>query len=63
MLGIRGYDLFLSVAIEYLFSLLIGSEDQQGIVDVDLVGESLFEVQLLVLPVGERIEKRGHDGG
>lgn len=51
----------LILSIECLIALLIRSQHEQRLIDIDLIGESLFQVEFFVLLIGQGVEKDGHD--
>ena len=51
----------LILSIECLIALLIRSQHEQRLIDINLVGKSLFQVEFFILLIGQGVEKDGHD--
>ena len=61
--AVRADHFVFGFLVEQLIALLVRREDQQRLIDVDLVGETLFQIQFFVLPIGQRVEKICHHRG
>ena len=48
------------VSIECLIALLIRSEHEERLIDINLIGKSLFQVEFFILLIGQGVEKDGH---